>query len=107
MIGKDGRIKIKISENRFKQIVREEVAIAKLQRRLREDAPTQPAGTQQASKPAGDQVASDTARRKKQYTCRCDAKFMDYEGIKGAPLCPKCNDAEVKATGQQAQGVVR
>jgi hypothetical protein len=107
MISKDGRMKIRISESRFKQIVREELAIAKLQRRLREDAPTQPAGTQQASKPVGDQAVSDTARRKKQYTCRCGAKFMDYEGIKGAPLCPKCNDAEVKATGQQAQGAVK
>lgn len=99
------KVRIRISEGRFKQIVREELAIAKLQRRLHEDAPTSPAGTQPAiGEPT---VNGGEARRKKQYTCRCGAKFMDYEGINGAPLCPKCNDAEVKATGQQTQGAVK
>lgn len=100
----EGRMRIRISEGRFKQIVREELAIAKLQRRLHEDAPTPPAVTQQAGEPT---TNGGEARRKKQYTCRCGAKFMDYEGIKGTPLCPKCNDAEVKATGQQAHGAAK
>ena len=88
-------MKIKINEQRFKQIVREELAIAKLGSRLHEEQAQQPVQTQQAQ--------SDATRRKKQYTCRCGAKFMDYENVKGAPLCPKCNDAEVKATGQSPQ----
>ncbi len=91
----EGAMKIKINEQRFKQIVREELAIAKLGSRLHEEQAQQPVQTQQAQ--------SDATRRKKQYTCRCGAKFMDYENVKGAPLCPKCNDAEVKATGQSPQ----
>ena len=92
---KEHTMRIKINEQRFKQIVREELAIAKLGSRLHEEQAQPPVQTQQAQ--------SDMARRKKQYTCRCSAKFMDYENVKGAPLCPKCNDAEVKATGQSQQ----
>lgn len=100
----EGAMKIRINERRFKQIVREEMMLAKLSK-LREDVTSlpQPTGqTQQNVQAAGGQV-----RRKKQYTCRCGAKFMDYEGVKGTPICPKCNDAEVKATSQSQQGAAK